>query len=105
MFKHRKFWRKAESVLPERYQEFKTVAQAKKAMGFTDNNPAFRFDLCSKVEWMLHQKIYLSYTVTFETSELQEQFIDHKHTYEQGRGGLILEPGVSFDPFMDKFDW
>ncbi len=103
MFKHSKFWRKAEAIWPERYQEFTTVTEAKNAMGFTKDNPAFRFDLCSKVEWSLHDKIYLSYTVHFDTDELQKQFLDHKHTYEKGK--KILEPGVNFDPFMDKFDW
>ena len=75
MFKHSKFWRKAEAIWPERYQEFTTVTEAKNAMGFTKDNPAFRFDLCSKVEWSLHDKIYLSYTVHFDTDELQKQFL------------------------------
>ena len=78
MFKHRKFWRKAEAIWPERYQEFTTVTEAKNAMGFTKDNPAFRFDLCSKVEWSLHDKIYLSYTVHFDTDELQKQFLDQR---------------------------
>ena len=101
MFKHQKFWRK--ELDNGNFQHFTSVEEAKEIMGFIDGNPAFDYSLCNNVEWQLHDNIYLSYTVTFETNEKQQQWLDNKHAHDTYR--CYLTNGVSFDSSKCRFDW
>jgi hypothetical protein len=101
MFAHQKFWRK--KISQNTYQRFDNVEEAKTAMGFTHDNIAFDFSLCSSVEWQLHDNIYLSYMVTFNSNREQIKFIDNKHLYDNKM--CFLSSGVDFDSTRCKFDW
>jgi len=82
---------------------FKSVSEARASMGFTDENVAFRWDLASKVEWALEDANSLSYTVTFDTDQLQNQFIDNKHDHDSNK--CYLSDGVEFDRTRCRFEW
>ena len=100
LFKHRKYWYRIQD---ERYKKYSSVQEAKDDMGFTDN-PAFPLHLCTKIEWALHENgKFLSYTVTFESDQKQNEWYDIKHSQDYRNCGLRL--GVAFHPGMDINNW
>ena len=100
LFKHRKYWYRIEK---DKYKRYNSVQEAKEDMGFIDN-PAFPVHLCKNIEWALHEEgKLLSYTVTFESDQKQNEWYDIKHSNDHHNCGLSSR--VAFDPGMDINDW
>ena len=72
-------------------EEFENIDIAKKQLGL-DNNIAFDFSLAEKVVWELNDKHYLSFTVSFNSKDNIEKFIDNKHFHD--KENCYLPPGV-----------
>lgn len=85
------------------FKHFTSIEEAREKMGFTENNKAFRWDLANNVKWKLEDIFSLSYTVTFDTDELQSEFVDHKHDHDVDM--CYLAEGVEFDKSRCRFDW
>ena len=101
LWKHRKVWR---MKTPDgSFKHFTSVDEARQEMGLTENNKAFRWDLAKDVQWKLEDICSLSYTVTFDTNELQSKFIDNKHDHDKYM--CYLKDGVAFDQSRCRFDW
>lgn len=101
IWQHRKVWR---MKTPDgSFKHFTSIDEAREKMGFTENNKAFRWDLANDVQWKLEDIFSLSYTVTFDTDELQSEFVDHKHDHDVDM--CYLAEGVEFDKSRCRFDW